>query len=117
MTLAQQRGRAKTAQFLPMPAPLPKSVGYSVLRAGEAATAEVCILMPHLTVLESVSFDPIAKQLEASGPGARLALAEIPSDVAAMLSKEPQRVLLVSVDALSRARSSARVSDLLASKA
>lgn len=116
MTLAQQHGRAKIAQFLPIPAPIPKPVGYSLLRAGEGPAAEVCILVPHLATLKSASFDPIAKRLETAGAGARLALTEIPSDVAALLAKEPHRVLLVSVDALSRARSSARASDLLASK-
>ena len=116
MTLAQQHGRAKTAQYLPIPAPVPKSIGYSVLRAGDGAAAEVCILVPHLTALKSATFDPIAKRLETAGTGARLALTEIPEDVATLLAKEPHRVLLVSVDALSRARSGARASDLLASK-
>jgi hypothetical protein len=113
MNSVPQGGRGKKASFLPLPAPLPKAVGYSVMRSGDGIAAEVCLLVPHVNPMKSLAFDPIAKRLDADVSGARIALTELPADVAALLAREPQRVLLVSVDDLSRARFSARASDLM----
>lgn len=102
---------------LASPAPTPKPVGYSVLRAGNAAAPDFCVTTPHVDTPKAITLDETGKRLEIDVGGARLLLAQLPDDLVLALRREPSRVLLVSVDTLSRARSSARANELLALRA
>lgn len=116
MTPLQSAPRHRVTPVPPTPKPLAKSVGYSVLRAGEGPDSEVCLLVPHVNSLRALSLDAISKSLELDAAGARLALTELPSDVVTLLAREPRRVLLVSVDTLSRPQYSARADEILVTR-
>jgi hypothetical protein len=98
------------------PAPTSKHVGYSILRAGKAGAEQICVTMPHVDAPRSISLNEAKKRLEIDVGGARLLLAQLPDDLVQALKREPRRVLLVTVDTLSRLRFSALASKLLAAQ-
>lgn len=102
--------------IMPKPNPVARAFGYTILQSANHPDAEVCILVPFVNPIKSAWFDPVAKRLEADVGGARFALTGLPSQVVALLSKRPEKVLLVLVDTLSRARFSVRASEILVSK-
>jgi hypothetical protein len=99
-----------------IPTPLPKAVGYTVMRAGRGIDARACLLVPHVSAARSMRFNPSARELEVDVAGARIVLGELPADIGALIERNPSAVLLVSVDTLSRARFSSSVGELLASR-
>lgn len=103
----------------PSPAETPAhgrdAVGYTVLRAGPAGSelAETCLVAPYAGTIHSARLDAAGRALVLSVADAHLTLSALPEDVVSLLSRAPERVLLVLVDTLSRARQSFHVSELL----
>lgn len=91
---------------------IPPSVGYSVLRTGKGDAFEVCIVAPHVDVPRSIVFDPISRRLDVISPVVSVSLPELPADVAHLLAKAPNRVMLVCTDSLSVVRFAGRAGDL-----
>lgn len=89
-----------------------KSTGYTVMRAGRLPEMDVCLALPHVGVPLSAKFDAISKRLELDLGATRLLLAELPTDVVALMSKSPDRVLVITVDTLSQPKTSARLDEL-----
>lgn len=89
------------------------SVGYSILRTGEGSAFEACIVMAHVDAPRSLAYDPISRRLEVHCDAVSLALPEVPLDIGKLLTDAPARVLVVTTDALSAIRSSARADGLL----
>lgn len=111
----------------------PKSVGYVVMRAGDGGNggdadigssmsgvdgARVMLVLPFLFQPKRVrlgdgNMDVQLGSREPTASGPTLRLEGLPADVADRARREPQSVLLVSVDVLGQPRSASRVSDLL----
>lgn len=85
--------------------PISLAVGYSVLRAGTGDTLRACIVIPHVDAPRALSLDLGAMRLAADvGTTSTLLLAGVPEDIVRLAARHPDRVLLLSVDTLSRAR-------------
>lgn len=99
-----------TDSFLPEPKKTPKAVGYTVMRSGVGPTAEVCLVVPYVGFLKSAIYNRASRGLDVGVSGVFLTLPDLPGDVIELLLRAPAKALVVSVDALSRARSSIRIS-------
>jgi len=98
---------------LHLPKPGFKAVGYSVLRIGEGDSLEFCLAYPHVDTPQSVELNSATNALEITLSTSQISLGQMPQDVMEALRKRPASVLLVSVDTLTRPRSSAKISELL----
>lgn len=85
-------------------------IGYSVLRIGQDETAEICLVIPHMESINSVSIDSVTRLIYIKGANSMSSLPDAPADVARALADFPGRVLLVTTDTLSTVRSSVRAS-------
>lgn len=87
-------------------------LGYSIIRSGEGDIFEACLVFPHVAEPSGFSFDPISRRLDIDCSGHKVSLPEIPADVSGLLTKTPEKVLLVTTDTLAVVRSSARADQL-----
>jgi hypothetical protein len=81
------------------------AVGYSVLRTGAGDALRACIVIPHVHVPRALALDQGAMRLLVDvGVSSDLLLVSLPDDIVRLIARHPDRVLLLSVDTLSRAR-------------
>lgn len=83
-------------------------VGYTIMRTGQGASFEACIVCPHVDTPSSLAFDESARRLDVQCGAVAISLPDIPGDIAKLLTGDPARVLLITADTLSTVRSSAR---------
>lgn len=93
------------------------AVGYTIMRTGQGASFEACIVCPHVDMPSSLAFDESARRLDVQCGAAAISLPDIPGDVAKLLTSDPGRILFVTTDTLSAVRSSARADALSQRKA
>jgi hypothetical protein len=89
-----------------------KSVGYTVLQSGEDSGGDLCVLIPHVAAIKSAKLDAVARRIDVTAGAATFSLSDVPVSVMKAFLDFPQKVLFVTVDSLSRLRSSVRANQL-----
>lgn len=87
-------------------------LGYSILRSGEGDLFEACLVFPHVADPSGISFDPISRRLDVICGGLKVSLPEVPADVSTLLTRTPEKVLLVTTDTLASIRTASRADQL-----
>ena len=94
------------------PAPQDKYLGYSVMRTHKKGELSVCLVLPHVAELQSLVMSAKGNDAQLTLGGVQVCLGSIPNDVVALLLSHPERILMVTVDSLSRVRCARRASSL-----
>jgi hypothetical protein len=79
-----------------------QAVGFTILRAGQGGAFRACLVTPYGGRIDKVEFQNARVELRVSNMDVHLF--PIPADVQELIQKNPENVLLISVDTLSRVR-------------
>jgi len=84
-------------------------VGYTVLRAGAGPDMQACLVSPYVGKVKKATVH--GDKLTLSLASCDIGLTSLPADIAELLAKAPDRVLIVSVDTLAAVRQSGSLAD------
>lgn len=93
-------------------APQDKYLGYSVMRTHKDGQLFVCLALPHIAEVQTLAMSGKGNVAHLTLGGVQVSLGSMPNDVVALLHSHPERILLVTVDSLSRVRCAQRASEI-----
>lgn len=93
-------------------APQDKYLGYSVMRTHKSGELHVCLVLPHIAEVQSFGMSGKGNVAHLTLGGVQVSLGSMPNDVVALLHSHPERLLLVTVDSLSRVRCAHRANEI-----